>query len=343
MTDLEISSRGSELKIKFEDKRVSKCTHYLTDGRVKEYPYPYSERFIRSFYEKYGSAALVEDAERTGFVQFRHKYMISRFLTSRINEKVSILDFGCGTGISTFTLFQQFPNAEITAAEIVSDWLVQLKNRFLDESASRINTILLSDDGQLREIDQKFDIIWLNAVFEHLTAEERSTIMSKLWDSLNAGGMLVISETPWRWFPIETHTLAWPFVNYLPDTLSLLAYRLKRQGRKGLISSELTWKNAQRSGIRGGTISEIIRYTSAPRDTIEVMNSQSDDSADILETWWHGEFRKTQIKWATYRVLSLFRNLTGYVVSPWLNIVLKKSADAADPDGAISTTTAHAR
>ena len=56
----------------------------------------------------------------------------------------------------------------------------------------------------------------LSAVFEHVLPEERDPVLDMLWSVLRPGGVMVVDQTPHRWFPQESHTTALPFLNYLP-------------------------------------------------------------------------------------------------------------------------------
>jgi hypothetical protein len=62
-------------------------------------------------------------------------------------------------------------------------------------------------------------------------------------------GYLVLTETPWRWFPIETHTTSVPFVNFLPDRLAPAAAR-----RCEIYPKSLSRDEALRAGLRGAIV-----------------------------------------------------------------------------------------
>jgi SAM-dependent methyltransferase len=103
-----------------------------------------------------------------------------------------------------------------------------------------------------------FDAIVLSAVYEHLLAGERETLMPMLWDLLLPGGILFLDETPARWFPIETHTTGLPLLNYLPDGLAAVCAR--RCSRR--VSRTASWEALCRDGVRGASEGEILRTLS---------------------------------------------------------------------------------
>jgi hypothetical protein len=144
--------------------------------------------------------------------------------------------------------------------------------------------------------------------------------MPDLWRRLRPNGYFVVTETPWRWFPVETHTTSLPFVNYMPDRLALWAVRYRH-------SKSLNWNDALKYGVRGATVREIIGYIGAADGTLEYAQPTAPDARDMLEVWWQGEIRKSRVKALTYRVLRSWQRVTGMVVSPWVNFVLLKVAE----------------
>ena len=117
----------------------------------------------------------------------------------------------------------------------------------------RVTFVHLKSPLAFEDIGHGFDLIQLNAVFEHLLPAERKEVMPLLWRRLAVDGYLVLTETPWRWFPVETHTTSLPFVNYMPDRLALMAAR-----HCGRYPKTLTWEEALRAGLRGATVGEIM-------------------------------------------------------------------------------------
>ena len=260
-----------------------------------------------------------EQSERNQYVRFRADFTFDRFVPLPLDGSYRILDYGCGLGHSLDAVLNRFPNAQFVAADYVSDALELCVQLF--GADPRVQIVRMTGSTSLEEIGDGFDIILLNAVFEHLLPHERPLLMSDLWRRLKPGGYMVVTETPWRWFPIETHCTSLPLVNYLPDRLALAALR-----RCGRYPVDTSMEHALRCGLRGGTVSEIIASLSAGEGAAQLVHATSEDARDLLESWWHGECRHTKAKQLAYRVLRLTRNLTGVVISPWVNIVIRKSA-----------------
>src|SRR5262245_53175964 len=144
------------------------------------------------------------DPERNRFVRFRTLYTFDCFVDLPRERPWRILDFGCGEGHSIAALLERFPNAQFVGADI------NPYPYFGDHR--RVRIVRMASPLALEEISSGFDIVQMNAVFEHLLPDERKRLMPELWRRLSVGGYFVLTETPWRWFPVETHTTGLPLI-----------------------------------------------------------------------------------------------------------------------------------
>lgn len=69
--------------------------------------------------------------------------------------------------------------------------------------------------------DGEFDIVFSNAVVEHVGGRDRQRALAS--EAVRVGRRVFVT-TPNRWFPVEVHTRL-PFVHWLPDSLSHPVYR----------------------------------------------------------------------------------------------------------------------
>lgn len=74
--------------------------------------------------------------------------------------------------------------------------------------------------------DGAFDIVFSNAVIEHVGGRERQRAL--VLEALRVGRRVFIT-TPNRWFPVEVHTRL-PLVHWLPDPVSHSVYRALGMG-----------------------------------------------------------------------------------------------------------------
>jgi SAM-dependent methyltransferase len=68
--------------------------------------------------------------------------------------------------------------------------------------------------------DGAFDVVFSNAVLEHVGDEERQRTF--VWEALRVGRRVFVT-TPNRWFPVEVHTRL-PLVHWLPERAAHRAY-----------------------------------------------------------------------------------------------------------------------
>jgi hypothetical protein len=87
-------------------------------------------------------------------------------------------------------------------------------------------------------------------VVEHLPVRYRRRQVDEYYRVLAPGGLLTILDTPNRWFPLETHSVGLPLVQWLPPRLAYGYARLGRRRRYRAISYETFvadgtgWRNA---------------------------------------------------------------------------------------------------
>lgn len=74
--------------------------------------------------------------------------------------------------------------------------------------------------------DGQFDIVFSNAVVEHVGGRDRQRALVR--EALRVGRSVFLT-TPNRWFPVDVHTRL-PLVHWLPDPLSHRVYRALGQG-----------------------------------------------------------------------------------------------------------------
>lgn len=260
-----------------------------------------------------------DQLDRNKYVRFRTLYTFDRFVDIPRDGAYRILDYGSGYGHSVEPLLDEFPNARFVCVEYDEVPLAAFMSRF--GAHPRVRGLGMKGHDVFQLLEAGFDIIQMNAVFEHLLPSERREIMPKLWQKLAVGGHLVLTETPWRWFPVETHTTSMPLINYLPKRLALSVVR-----HCGRYPKDISWHDSLKNGVRGATVREIVASLGARPDAVQVVRSQAPDACDMLEIWWHGESRDSRQKAFAYRVLRALRTTTGIVISPWVNVVLKKLA-----------------
>jgi 2-polyprenyl-3-methyl-5-hydroxy-6-metoxy-1,4-benzoquinol methylase len=128
-----------------------------------------------------------------------------------------ILEIGCGTG-SSVAIAEQ--GATVAGIDIDEGALAVARDRCgvygLKAEFQMMNAVDVFRVFQ----DCKFDFIMFFASLEHMTIRERLAALERAWKTLDAGGLLVIVETPNRLWYFDGHTSLLPFFHWLPDELA---------------------------------------------------------------------------------------------------------------------------
>lgn len=156
----------------------------------------------------------------------RRKY---RMFLDLINPDESdlILDIGVSGAASDARaenfLEEWYPNREqITAVGI--DDLRAFKERYPD-----VRTVQADATKKLPFKDNQFDIVFSNAVIEHVG--DRSKQKQFVKECLRVGKSIFIT-TPAKGFPVESHTLI-PFAHYMPISMRNAIYRFFGRKHEG--------------------------------------------------------------------------------------------------------------
>ena len=98
--------------------------------------------------------------------------------------------------------------------------------------------------------DGRFDLVLVVGVVEHLPPRNRRAQVDEYYRVLASGGHIAILDTPNRLFPLETHSIGLPLVQWLPPRLAYAYARLARPRKFGAVSYEsfvadgTGWRNA---------------------------------------------------------------------------------------------------
>jgi SAM-dependent methyltransferase len=191
----------------------------------------YSERVIRMLIERKGPqrAPLYFPFKETRGRRFLEP--LFRYLRTQPVRRLSVLEVGCSFGHMTEYLAEQAEVAEIHAFDTDSTFvdIVRLKARELGLDVVKEVALLSNEETRrLPYPDRRFDLVLAVGVVEHLPTRDRRAQVDEYYRVLGPGGYIAILDTPNRLFPLETHSVGLPLVQWLPPRL---AYRYARLGR----------------------------------------------------------------------------------------------------------------
>jgi SAM-dependent methyltransferase len=230
----------------------------LGDRRVLEtdhgcYATRYSARVVRMLVERKGPrrAPLYFDFKETRGHHFLGP--LFAFLRTRRRRALRVLEVGCSFGHMTEYLAEQPEVGALTTFDT--------DPAFVELTLAKVEELDLRVVREVRHLDQEatcalpwpdaaFDLVVAVGVVEHLPVRHRRRQVDEYYRVLTPGGDLAILDTPNRWFPLETHSVGLPLVQWLPPRL---AYRYARLGRprryRGVSYETFTadgtgWRNA---------------------------------------------------------------------------------------------------
>jgi len=199
------------------------------DGRA--YETTYSARVVRMLVERKG-------AQRAPlYFPFKHERgehflgPLFRYLGARGTPPLTVLEIGCSFGHITEYLHEH-PAVKRIAAFDTDRAFVDIVRVKIDElGLDKVADLQHLDGEATRRLpwpDGAFDLVLALGVIEHLPVRHRRAQVDEYYRVLAPGGHIAILDTPNRAFPLETHSVGLPGVQWLP---SRLAYHYARLGR----------------------------------------------------------------------------------------------------------------
>jgi len=236
-----------------------------------------------------------------------------------------ILDFGCGLGASTIVMSKRFQQLSLVGIELNRKAIEVCNLRKQFYLLDNLYFISSPSGSELPPDIGEFDLIILNAVYEHLLPTERPIIFKLLWSVLRPGGSIIINETPYRWFPVETHTTeGFPLINYLPDKIT---YYLVSKFSSKMYGKNFDWQGLLRGGIRDGSETEVVSILSSEVNKPKVLapiRLGMRDRIDIFFASLQTNRLPKSKRIILQKSLKIFKLLTGITAAPTLTLCLYK-------------------
>src|SRR2546425_11068342 len=219
-----MSSTSYELR-NLGDRRVLKVGD-------REYVTLYSERVIRMLIERKGPA---RTPAYLTYKETRGPHFLGplfRHLRARGARDPSVLEVGCSFGHMTEYLAEQPEVASIVTMDTDPAFVAIVRAKVAELNLQKVWEVALFGNDETRRLpwaDGAFDLVVAVGVVEHLPLRNRRAQVDEYYRVLAPGGSIAILDTPNRWFPLETHSVGLPLVQWLPAGL---AYRYARGCRR---------------------------------------------------------------------------------------------------------------
>jgi len=297
--------------------------------RDREHRTYYSERLIRMLIERKG----VDRAPLYfPFKETRGRHFLERlfaYLAARGSTSLAVLEVGCSFGHITEYLNDQPSVAMIDTFDVDPEFVEMTRAKVEDLGLAKVRRVLDLTNEETKHLpfpDRAFDLVLAVGVVEHLAPSGRHRHVDEWWRVIRPGGHLVILDTPNRAFPLETHSVGLPAVQWLPARVAFAYARLARPRFRGV-----SFENFDRHGAwRNAWLQECL--PSAGRSVLV-------DATEEAGYGW-GFFRSTARSRTRRALLPLFAvacrtlRMLGQSPSlalPYFNIVLRKREPAAAP------------
>jgi SAM-dependent methyltransferase len=117
--------------------------------------------------------------------------LFKRLIRLQKNEKLDILEVGCGSGIRTLALLRDFEDYPLDATLVdtsVSALLLAKKNA----EGNKLKANFILADGFKLPFPKTFDIVWNEGVNEHFTGERRRRIFEEMSRVCKKRGQVIV-------------------------------------------------------------------------------------------------------------------------------------------------------
>ena len=261
-------------------EKIQKNLHVPFDYCETAYPIKLIEFILTAKGPAYLCDEILRD-ESPEYVQHDLKWSTLSYVNEGAFVGKRLLDFGCGSGGSSVSLSRMLPKTEIVGVELEERLLNVAQARAEYYGIKNVAFHVSPSPDSLPSHIGKFDFIMFSAVYEHLLPNERKPLLKLIWSALKPGGVLFLNGTPNRHFPLEMHTTGLPFINYLPDNITRL---VSRKFSKRNLEND-SWEVLLRKGIRGGSISEVLKNLSGTDDAPVLLEPREFGLEDRLDLW----------------------------------------------------------
>ena len=128
-----------------------------------------------------------------------------------------------------------------------------------EQGLGKVKEVRLLGNDETRRLpwpDARFDLVLVVGVVEHLPARNRRAQVDEYYRLMAPGGHIAILDTPNRLFPLETHSIGLPLVQWLPPRLAHAYARVARPRKFARVTFETFV--ADGTGWRNATLSDCL-------------------------------------------------------------------------------------
>ena len=301
----------------------------LGDRRVltvagREYPTTYSARVVQMLVERKGAARAPQYFTYKEERGRRFLDPLFAYLRRSGARDLRVLEVGCSFGHITEYLAEEPLVREIATFDTDPAFAAMVRVKVEELGLHRVQDVRLLSNEETQHLpypDASFDLVLVLGVVEHLPVRGRRQIVDEYYRVLAPGGCIAILDTPNRLFPLETHSVGLPLIQWLPPRAAFAYAKLGRPGRmRGVSYAEFV---ADGAGWRNASLRECLPSTgTAGLDDVT-------EEAGFGWTFFHDTARSSIRR----RLLPVFNlacgglrrlGLSPSLALPYLNLLLRK-------------------
>ena len=188
------------------------------------------------------------------FKETRGRHFLSRlvgYLDARGARALRVLEVGCSFGHNTEFLNEQALVRELHAFDVDPAFVAMTRAKVEELRLTKVRQVLLLTDDETTRLpfpDGTFDVVIAVGIVEHLPPGDRRRYVDEYYRITAPGGHVAILDTPNRAFPLETHSVGLPGIQWLPPRAAFAYARLLRAKFRGVSLEEFdrhgAWRNA---------------------------------------------------------------------------------------------------
>jgi len=303
----------------------------LGDRRVltvggRKYATAYSARVVRMLVERKGP---VRAPQYFSFRETRGRLFLDplfAYLRGRGAREIEVLEVGCSFGHITEYLAEQPLVREITTFDTDPAFAAMVRIKVEEMHLGRVKEVRLFSNEETRRLpypDGRFSLVLVLGVVEHLPVSGRGQIVDEYYRVLAPGGHIAILDTPNRFFPLETHSVGLPLIQWLPAPLAFAYAKLGRPRRfRGVDYAEFV---ADGTGWRNASLAECL--PSSGLQGLEDVTEEAGFGWCIFRDTARSRTRRALLPAFGLVCAALRRlGLSPSLALPYLNVVLRKRA-----------------
>ena len=143
--------------------------------------------------------------------------------------------------------------SEVHAFDADAAFVAIVRTKVNEMRLEKVREVAHFSNEQTRRLpyaDGAFDLVLVVGVVEHLPLRSRRAQVDEYYRVLAPGGHIAILDTPNRWFPLETHSVGLPLVQWLPPRMAFAysrtcrPWKFRRETYEGFTMDGIGWHNA---------------------------------------------------------------------------------------------------